>query len=143
MSPIATWSRNVPQVPMRMNVVAPTRASSSSAIDVDGAPIPVEVHEIGAPSYVPGPGHVLAVGRHVARVVPEARDDLDAARVAGQEHDRRDVPLLERDVVLPCHHSLVERSAGKRITSRIVSLPESSMTRRSMPRPRPPVGGMP
>ena len=35
------------------------------------------------------------------------------------------------------------RRAGKRMTSRIVSRPESSMTRRSMPSPRPPVGGMP
>ncbi len=53
MSPTATWSRNVPHVPIRMNVVAPTRASSSSAIEVDGAPMPVDVHEIGVPLYVP------------------------------------------------------------------------------------------
>ena len=42
-----SWSD--PHVPIRTNVVAPTRASSSSAIAVDGAPIPVEVHEIDAP----------------------------------------------------------------------------------------------
>ena len=39
--------------------------------------------------------------------------------------------------------SLVARRAGKRMTSRIVSVPERSITSRSMPRPRPPVGGMP
>ena len=60
----------------------------------------------------------------MTRVVPEPRDDLDAARVAGKEHGRRDVAFLERDVVLPRHQSLVERSAGKRITSRIVSRPD-------------------
>ena len=35
------------------------------------------------------------------------------------------------------------RSAGKRITSRIESLPPSTIASRSMPIPRPPVGGMP
>ena len=35
------------------------------------------------------------------------------------------------------------RSAGKRITSRIERRSASSITRRSMPRPTPPVGGMP
>ena len=35
------------------------------------------------------------------------------------------------------------RSAGKRITSRIDSLPVKSMARRSMPSPIPPVGGIP
>ena len=39
--------------------------------------------------------------------------------------------------------SLVARRAGKRMTSRIVSRPERSITRRSIPRPSPPVGGMP
>src|SRR5919198_201445 len=53
MSPGRTRSWNVPHVPIRTNVVAPTRASSSIAIAVDGQPIPVEVHEIGTPLYVP------------------------------------------------------------------------------------------
>src|SRR5919204_4868477 len=53
MSPVRTRSWNVPHVPIRTNVVAPTRASSSIAIAVDGQPIPVEVHEIGTPLYVP------------------------------------------------------------------------------------------
>ena len=37
----------------------------------------------------------------------------------------------------------VERSAGNSTTSRIVSRPVSSITSRSMPRPSPPVGGIP
>jgi hypothetical protein len=49
MSPFCTSSWNVPHVPTRMKVSAPHRASSSMAIDVDGAPMPVDVHEIGAP----------------------------------------------------------------------------------------------
>jgi len=35
------------------------------------------------------------------------------------------------------------RSAGKRITSRIVSRPERSIASRSIPSPRPAVGGIP
>ncbi len=35
------------------------------------------------------------------------------------------------------------RSVGKRITSRIEGLPVTSMTSRSTPMPRPPVGGIP
>src|SRR3989304_3679513 len=46
MSPLATRSWNVPHVPMRTNVFAPTRASSSIAIAV-------EVQLIGTPLYVP------------------------------------------------------------------------------------------
>src|SRR5262245_31003596 len=53
MSPTRARACNEPQVPIRMNVVAPTRASSSSAIAVDGAPIPVDVQEIGTPRYTP------------------------------------------------------------------------------------------
>ena len=37
----------------------------------------------------------------------------------------------------------VGRSVGKRMTSRMVSRPVSSMASRSMPSPRPPVGGIP
>jgi hypothetical protein len=36
-----------------MNVVAPHRASSSIAIDVEGAPMPVDVQVIGTPWYTP------------------------------------------------------------------------------------------
>jgi hypothetical protein len=78
--PFETSSWNMPQVPMPMNVVAPTQASASSAIAVDGQPIPVEQHVIGAPLYVPvwvtysrfvatcGPSsHMLCDQRHAAR----------------------------------------------------------------------------
>ena len=37
----------------------------------------------------------------------------------------------------------VGRSVGKRMTSRIVSRPVSSIESLSIPRPRPPVGGIP
>ena len=40
-------------LPTRMNDVTPTRASSSTAIAVDGQPIPVEVTVISRPLYVP------------------------------------------------------------------------------------------
>ncbi len=43
----------------------------------------------------------------------------------------------------PGHSRSRSRSAGKRMTSRIVSQPVSSIARRSMPSPRPPVGGIP
>ena len=43
------YSWKVPAVPSRRNVVAPHRASSSIATDVEGAPIPVDVQEIGTP----------------------------------------------------------------------------------------------
>ena len=52
-SPFATLSRKVPQVPTLKKVVAPHRASSSMAIAVDGAPIPVDTQLIGAPLYTP------------------------------------------------------------------------------------------
>src|SRR3990170_6353240 len=53
MSPWATRSWNVPHVPIRTNVVAPTRASSSIAIAVEGQPIPVDVQLMGTPLYLP------------------------------------------------------------------------------------------
>jgi hypothetical protein len=49
MSPIRIESRKVPAVPTRMKTRAPQRASSSMAIEVEGAPMLVEVHEIGTP----------------------------------------------------------------------------------------------
>ena len=45
------WS--APVLPTRMNDVTPTRASSSTAIAVDGQPIPVDVTVISRPLYVP------------------------------------------------------------------------------------------
>jgi len=48
-SPIFARCWSDPHVPARRNVVAPTRASSSRAIAVEGAPIPVEVQLIGTP----------------------------------------------------------------------------------------------
>ncbi len=47
------------------------------------------------------------------------------------------------NVPATCPAYELERRAGKRTTSRIVSRPVSSITRRSMPRPSPPVGGIP
>ena len=49
-SPTAAASWMAPQEPTRTNVSAPTRASSSTAMAVDGDPIPVEVTETGSPS---------------------------------------------------------------------------------------------
>ena len=49
MSPLRTRSWKVPHVPIRTKVVAPTRASSSIAIAVEGHPIPVDVQLIGTP----------------------------------------------------------------------------------------------
>ena len=40
-------------LPTRMNEVTPTRASSSTAIAVEGQPIPVEVTVTSRPLYVP------------------------------------------------------------------------------------------
>ena len=54
---------------------------------------------------------------------------------------RRAAGVTRRTVGKPAQRR--SRSAGKRITSRIESLPPSTIARRSMPMPRPPVGGMP
>ena len=47
------WGCIAPDVPTRMNVSAPAPTSSSTAIAVDGQPIPVEVAATGTPSSVP------------------------------------------------------------------------------------------
>ena len=49
---------------------------------------------------------------------------------------------VERVPLLGLHYSR-GRSAGKRITSRIASLPVSTIASRSIPIPQPPVGGIP
>ena len=53
MSPLLTSVCMPPQVPTRRNVFAPQRTSSSSAIEADGPPIPVEVTDTFFPSSVP------------------------------------------------------------------------------------------
>ena len=68
----------------------------------------------------------LGVPRH--GLVERPPDVLDLVRLEGPQ-----------DQV----HGYWSRKAGKRITSRMVSRPESSIARRSIPRPRPPVGGIP
>ena len=52
-SPSFTSRCSAPQVPMRMNVSAPHLTSSSTAIAVEGHPMPVEQHETLMPSTVP------------------------------------------------------------------------------------------
>jgi hypothetical protein len=47
-SPTAIWGWIAPVVPTRRNVRTPSCASSSTAIDVDGPPMPVEHTTIGA-----------------------------------------------------------------------------------------------
>jgi hypothetical protein len=44
---------NPPEVPTRMNVCAPMAANSSTAMAVEGQPIPVEVTDTFSPSNVP------------------------------------------------------------------------------------------
>ena len=79
---------------------------------------------------------VGAVGR-----VDEERDG-EADEEADRGADQRDGGPGEPSAAA---HRGYERSfrAGKRITSRIVSRPVSSIASRSIPRPRPPVGGIP
>ena len=52
-SPPMTGSAIPPHVPMRMKVSAPDAKSSSTAIDADGPPMPVEVTETRSPSRYP------------------------------------------------------------------------------------------
>ena len=81
-------------------------------------------------------------------------DDLERERLAAEDrlHDRSraEGPVERRDDdrdrglgVARGRHSSRARSAGKRMTSRIVSRPVRSIARRSMPSPSPPVGGIP
>ena len=50
-TPMSGWM--APVVPTRRNVRTPTWASSSTAIETDGPPIPVEQTTIGTPSIQP------------------------------------------------------------------------------------------
>src|SRR4029453_4410033 len=76
MSPLRTRSWNVPHVPIRTNVVAPTRASSSIAIAVDGQPIPAEAEESGTPRYVP-------VNVTYSRLLATSRDSSQRLATSG------------------------------------------------------------
>ena len=50
--PIGMCGWRPPAEPTRMKWVAPTRTSSSTAIDADGPPMPVEQTLIGVPASV-------------------------------------------------------------------------------------------
>ena len=52
-SPGSMPSCRAPVLPTRMKLVTPTRASSSTAMAVDGQPMPVDVTVIVRPWYVP------------------------------------------------------------------------------------------
>ena len=90
--------------------------------------------------------------RAIRRVVPGASRRASGGGRAGHRRPRGSdarvgARLEARVLALAAVHAASSvaggASAGKRMTSRIVSRPERSMTRRSMPRPSPPVGGIP
>ena len=80
----------------------------------------------------------LGRDRPRSRIAP-ARLALDPARRQGPRRVRH----RPRPARAAADAGRQSRIAGKSTTSRIVSRPVSSMTRRSMPMPMPPVGGMP
>ena len=65
-------------------------------------------------------------------------DSRESQEEATHENHRTYDPRLVHDPL-----GQIDLSAGKRTTSRIDSLPVSSITSRSIPRPIPPVGGIP
>ena len=64
---------------------------------------------------------------------------LDRHRLVEGQAERVE-QRVERVPLLRAHR---DRSAGNRITSRIASLPVSTIVSRSIPIPQPPVGGIP
>ena len=94
-----------PVVPTRRNVRTPSWASSSTAIDVDGPPMPVEHTTIGtspihASHDVNSRWEASAVGS-----VHRRRDPLDPGRVAGHDGQGRAVQHVpaEPEVKHVCH----------------------------------------
>ena len=80
------------ELPTRMNDVTPTRASSSTAIAVEGQPMPGRGR-----GDVPAPVEarhraVLAVVGDLPHVGEELRDERDPERVARQQRDRLTSP---------------------------------------------------
>ena len=69
-------------LPTRMNEVTPTRASSSTAIAVEGQPMPVEVTVIVAALVRADHRPVLALVGDLAGVVEVLRDERHPERVA-------------------------------------------------------------
>ena len=67
----------------------------------------------------------------------------DQGLETGSRCARSLIPSPYSPVPDPSSSSFSERRWGKRITSRMVSLLVKSMARRSMPMPKPPVGGIP
>ena len=76
-------------------------------------------------------------GQQPEHLVEDGR--LDRHRLVERQPERIE-QRVERVPLLRGHR---ERSAGNRITSRIASLPVSTIVSRSIPIPQPPVGGMP
>ncbi len=85
-------------------------------------------------------GVALARERQQAEGLVEQRV-VHAHRLVERQPERVE-QRVERVAPLRLHYSR-GRSAGKRITSRIASLPVSTMASRSIPIPQPPVGGIP
>src|SRR2546427_12232821 len=69
----------------------------------------------------------------------EQRDERDE----GEERAPAGAEGAEPDEQLPAHGAPSGRRCGERITSRIEGAPVSSMSRRAMPLPSPPGGGIP
>ena len=87
-------------LPTRMNDVTPTRASSSTAIAVEGQPIPVEVTVIGWPRYVPTIVRCSRLWATSRGVVEVLGDERHPEWVAGHQRDRADLARRDADVEL-------------------------------------------
>ncbi len=76
---------------------------------------------------------------------PEIADPFGASPEVfrGTAHEVRALTERLAELLFGVRSQLTERSAGNRITSLIVSRPVSTIVSRSMPSPRPPVGGIP
>jgi hypothetical protein len=84
--------------------------------------------------------------RERRRPVAEAEETLDLFDDSPRRKSERVPPRLGGGVVAEDERVagyVVCRSAGKRMTSRIVSRPVSTIASLSMPTPQPPFGGIP
>ena len=111
------------ELPTRMNDVTPTRASSSTAIAVDGQPMPVEVAVMRRPLYIP---HIVRCSRLWATSRTSVRNSAISGTRNGSPGNSATVPTSpgsDPDVELPCtdtRFALVDDHGGESTT---LSLP--------------------
>ena len=101
-------------VPTRRNVRTPSWASSSTAIDVDGPPMPVEHTTIGtSPIHASHDVNSRCDGER-GRPFHRRRDPLDPRRIAGHDRQRRalEIVVFQSEVEDTAHRTHGTRAAA-------------------------------